>query len=330
MRKAAPVLAVVVLAGLLATSCAGDPGRRRADSLASGIDRTGTGSTTPIDINSALNLPRTLSGSPVVVALLDTPIDSTVPALKGRILGTRDVISSASAGPERTVHGTEMASLIAARPEAGSSVHGVAPNSLILSIPIVDGFSAEPSAVVSGLREALRARAEVIVLAYGASTWPSQVQDALREAVSDGAIPVLSAGNRGGDSLVPAIEGTLVAASVNLSTRTLEAYSGPATTRGFVLPGGEASPHGQRVPVLAPGGRSDLAAGTSVSTAALAGIVALLEGAVPGAQPTMIIGCLQETAKDMGPAGPDAVYGYGMPDVTAAVSCLQARSGGST
>ena len=263
------------------------------------------------------------------MALLDTAIDTGTPALTGQVISTIDVLGRPNADGASTVHGTEMASLIAARPQSETSVYGVAVNAEILSIPIVGQFAAEPSAIVSALREAVRAHAQVIALPYGTSSWPSEVQDALRDAVAQGAVPVQSAGNRGQDSAVPPIDGTLVAASLNLTSRTLEPYSGPATTRGFVVPGGEASPGGHRVAVLAPGNRTESAAGTSVSTALLAGAVAWLQGTAPRAESTQVVACLKETAQDVGPTGPDAEYGFGIPDLAAAARCLDGGNGGA-
>lgn len=112
-------------------------------------------------------------------------------------------------------------------------------------------------------------------------------------------------------------------------SRALEPYSGPATTRGFVLPGGEASPSGHRVPVLAPGNRTENAAGTSVSAALLTGAVAWLQGTVPQADPTQVVTCLKETAQDVGPTGPDAEFGFGIPDLAAAAGCLNGGNEGT-
>ena len=58
--------------------------------------------------------------------------------------------------------------------------------------------------------------------------------------------------------------------------------------------------------------------GTSFAAPHVAGAMALLKGAFPDATPEELEASLKNTARDLGPEGPDDLYGYGLIDVLAA------------
>lgn len=83
--------------------------------------------------------------------------------------------------------------------------------------------------------------------------------------------------------------------------------------------------------LVAPGDRSATTAlgggyttfnGTSAATPRVAGILALMKQAVPGASPAELAEALVSTARDLGPVGPDNRLGYGMPRAMAAIEAL--------
>ncbi|MEE2906489.1 MAG: S8 family serine peptidase, partial [Planctomycetota bacterium] len=68
--------------------------------------------------------------------------------------------------------------------------------------------------------------------------------------------------------------------------------------------------------------------GTSMATPHVAGVVALMIQACPDLTPTEVHTILFDTASDLGPAGKDNDYGYGMIDAWAAVQEALAQCGG--
>jgi subtilisin family serine protease len=66
--------------------------------------------------------------------------------------------------------------------------------------------------------------------------------------------------------------------------------------------------------VAAPGGGYDFTTGTSVATAHVSGLAALLIARNPRLTPEAVQSILMKTAKDLGPAGRDDEFGAGLVD----------------
>ena len=75
-----------------------------------------------------------------------------------------------------------------------------------------------------------------------------------------------------------------------------------------------------------PGGQYQLISGTSFSAAYVSGVAALLLQRAPGLSPDQVRTILQDTAKDLGPAGKDPEFGFGLVDAYAAIMAVQAPS----
>ena len=71
-----------------------------------------------------------------------------------------------------------------------------------------------------------------------------------------------------------------------------------------------------------PGGRTKSFSGTSAATAFASGAVALLLRQRPTLTQADLTALLRETARDLGTAGPDAEFGYGLLDVCRALAKL--------
>jgi subtilisin family serine protease len=74
-----------------------------------------------------------------------------------------------------------------------------------------------------------------------------------------------------------------------------------------------------------PGGRTQIFSGTSAATAFASGAVALLLRQQPKLTDVELSNLLRQTARDLGPAGPDAEFGYGLIDVCRALAKVGAR-----
>lgn len=166
-------------------------------------------------------------------------------------------------------------------------------------------------------------RADVVLLAYGPQAWEPRVIEAMRAVHAGGGIVVVSAGNRGpsGSAVGLGVE-ALVVASVNLRGEP-QNYSGRAGLEGVVAPGGDAGPTGDRLLTMGPDAELILEAGTSVSAALVAGVVALVHSANPALTATEIVACIRASATDVGEPGPDDATGYGLVNAQAAVRCTE-------
>jgi thermitase len=267
---------------------------------------------------------RVTRGQGAVVAVLDSGVDVRHPRLAASILGGADLVDGDPSGNDEHGHGTHVAGIIAARPQAGSSVLGVAPAAKIISIRVLDAQGRGTiSQVARGVDAALAAGAHVINLstqqaqaAAEAATY-SELTQAVERAARAGAIVVAAAGNYN----MPACAQPLVAARILCvgaidRHRQRAFYSNHASRVTIMGPGGSPA-DGSAIVSTGLGGGYRRMAGTSQATPHVAAVAALLVSL--GLRGGEVIDRIERTAIDLGAAGEDDVYGHGLVDAGAAV-----------
>ncbi|MER7487158.1 S8 family serine peptidase [Streptomyces sp. NPDC126497] len=177
---------------------AGDPGatllpplpvRLGEDSPCTGASgRTATGaawSQTALGLSRAQRISR---GDGVTVAVVDTGVSTGVPSLSGR------VEALGAAAEDCVGHGTFAAGLIAAAPEKGSGITGVAPRAEILALPGTDDRGV-PSVerVAAGIRTAADRGAQVIYVGQALRTGKTELTAAVAHATRRDALVVAPA-----------------------------------------------------------------------------------------------------------------------------------------
>ncbi|MFF9059610.1 S8 family serine peptidase [Streptomyces sp. NPDC014882] len=151
-------------------------------------DRTATGaawSQTALGLSRAQRISR---GAGVTVAVVDTGVAPGVPSLSGRVEAVD------GAGEDCVGHGTFAAGLIAAAPEKGSGITGVAPQARILALPGTDDRGV-PSArrVAAGIRTAADRGAQVIYVGQALPAGRSELTAAVAHATRRDALVVAPA-----------------------------------------------------------------------------------------------------------------------------------------
>jgi subtilisin family serine protease len=165
-----------------------------------------------LDVPTAWN---TSQGSGVTVAVIDSGVASSVSDLAGSVLTAKSADETdLSTGPGDSkwgVHGTWMASIIAAHGhDGGSGIIGVAPKAKLLSVRVIPDkgdpgyktYDSEPESTIQrslakGITDATRAGAKVISMSIGYSAPSSAVRAALQSAEQHGVVLVASSGNSG-------------------------------------------------------------------------------------------------------------------------------------
>ena len=273
---------------------------------------------------------RLSTGEGVVVAVVDGGVDPTVPALAGQL------VTGAGIGPDAAAdglrdddpdgHGTSMAGIIAARPAGpdGKPTRflGVAPDAKILSIST--GREADSAEVAEGIRIAADRGAKVISLSLGSvgSADPDE-RAAVAFALAHDVVVVAAAGNVDDDHdpldhqiNSPAnIPGVIAVTGSDALGRF---WDGSAAGPRAVLAAPAPSIPAPVPAALEPTG-SEVADGTSNSTAIVAGVAALIRAEHPALNAPSVIELLTRTADDKGPRGWDPQFGYGIVDPVAAL-----------
>jgi subtilisin family serine protease len=250
------------------------------------------------------------TGSHVLVAVIDSAIDAMHPELRGVIAGGFDTIKSQPL-PHR--HGTAMASAIAAH----GRLLGVAPAAHILAVRAFDaavfGAQATTTRLLDCLQWTSTSGARVVNMSFTGPADP-KIHEMIAAARQKGLVLVAAAGNSGphAPEAFPAAYPEVIA--VTATDIDDKVFRGANHGRYVAV----AAP-GVEIFVAAPNGGYDFTTGTSVATAHVSGLAALLIERNPGLTPDAVQAILMRTAKDLGPKGRDDEYGAGLVDAYEAV-----------
>jgi subtilisin family serine protease len=252
-------------------------------------------------------------GADVTVAVIDSGVDVTHPELAGVISGTFDALNSEE-GPHP--HGTGIAGVIAAH----GRLMGTAPSARLLAIRAFgaksSGAESTSFVILKSLNYAVANGAQVINMSFAGPHDPV-MQRALAAAATKGVVLVAAAGNAGPKSppLYPAADSNVIAVSATDQSDRLFPQSNRGSYIAIAAPG---------VDILspAPDGKYQVASGTSLSSAFISGLVALLIARNPDISAADIRTTLTSTARDLGPKGRDDQFGAGQADALSAVSAI--------
>ncbi|TYO96665.1 bacillopeptidase F [Geothermobacter ehrlichii] len=295
-----------------------------------------------------------LSGQGKVVAVLDTGVDLGHPEFTaGSWRGnagdwynpfvadcTADPTNCGACDLEATQpcdidgHGTGVASLI-----VGQSL-GVAPGAQWIAAKIWrdDGWTTN-SRILGALQWVLDPdndpatddAPDVVNGSWGFETLPgvcvTDFESAVQQLKDAGILVAFAAGNIGpsaSTSISPANNPNNFAVGSVGVTQTVSLFSSrgpsPCDAPDEVFP--ELVAPGESITIAQPGGGYAVASGTSFSTPHVSGIMALLLEGFPQTPSVQMETVLKTTAKDLGDAGPDNDYGYGLVDALAAYQYL--------
>jgi thermitase len=253
-------------------------------------------------------------GASVLVADVDTGVDSTHPDLAGKITAGWDFVAGDANPSDENGHGTHVAGIIAANTNNGAGVAGMAPSAQVLAIRVLDANgSGYQSNIAQGVTYAVDHGAKVINLSLGGSSGTTALSDAIKYAAGKGVVVTCASGNNGSTSSIsyPARYDGCVAVGATDSSDRIASFSNRGTGLDVSAPG---------VSILSTvrGGRYEYWSGTSMATPMVSGLAALL--AAQGLDRSQIIARMESTAKDLGAAGYDTTFGYGRIDAAAALS----------
>lgn len=283
-------------------------------------------------------------GAPdVVVAVIDSGIDATIPQLQDSLWINEDEIpgngidddrngfvddihgwdfrdgdASSLAGTPIHGHGTGVASIIAARPGRYPIV-GVAPGARLMDVRFLDSSntfrSSDWRTFADAVDYAVANGADLINLSIFANGKPpTSFEQAIARARARGVIVVGIAGNQGkAEVMYPGRYDQLVAVSAVSATGLLAGFSNYGREVDVCAPGDD-------IMTFTVGGRVIAQSGTSFAAPHVTGVLALLLSTLPGVTPDRAIELLETTAVDVGPRGRDDQYGFGIVDAWAAVT----------
>jgi subtilisin family serine protease len=262
-----------------------------------------------------LRLPEThqlAKGANVLVAVIDSKIDPAHPDLEGVVAGSFTAVEGEEAAH---AHGTGMAGAIASR----RKLLGTAPAARILAAHAFSTRAQSGSTtmhILKSLDWAVNQGARVINMSFAGPRDPS-LEKALKAARDRGIVLIAAAGNAGPKSppLFPGADPNVIAVT---ATDVDDKIFVNANRGGHIA---VAAP-GVDIIVPAPEGSYQTTTGTSVATAHVSGIAALLLERNPSLTPDQVRKILTSSAKPLGAGPRDKTYGAGLVDAYKAITSL--------
>ena len=245
------------------------------------------------------------SGENVRIAVIDTGIDDTNPALSGVIAGQFDAMPEVPI--EKRDHGTSIDGLIAGI----GALKGMAPGAKIYHARAFEGGKSTMDVILSALDWAAEQDVRIINMSF-VGPKNDLLGIACRNARALGIVLVAAAGNNGPKApygYPAAFDGVIAVTATDAKDGLM-----PQANRGayvFISAPG--------VEMVAPSGAgSEVVTGTSFAAAIVSGAVANLIHIAPDRSADEIEKALADTARDLGPKGRDNDFGYGLLDTKAA------------
>ena len=238
------------------------------------------------------------TGEGVTIAMIDGPVDTSVPELKGAKITAKETCTITSSNGSRK-HGTGVASILV------SDVYGVAPGSSLLSYTIAFGNQDDQASSdcfggggyvgktepVWVLNQAMNDGAQIINLSASSDDGNDQMKWTVARAMSSGVILVTAAGNNATDEDLTSLSqwSGVIGVTAISTDGTRQDYSswgegvvttsigGPVLFRNF-------DP-----------GANDTVSGTSVASPIVAGVLALAKQRWPQATSNQLLQLLVKT-----------------------------------
>jgi serine protease len=276
------------------------------------------------------------SGTGITVAVVDTGVayENYGPFVKAPDLASTtfvagwNFVNNTSHANDDHSHGTHVAGTIAQTTNNAVGATGIAYSAKIMPVKVLNSNGVgQDDWVANGIVWAADNGAKVINLSLGAPSPSTVLEDAVNYAHDKGAVVVAAAGNDNTGSLIyPAAYPSVISVGAIRFDETRAPYSnyGPGLT--LVAPGGDLNvdqnndgfPDGIVQQTFNPLTKDPtdfgywLFQGTSMAAPHVSGIAALILAHFPGSGPDDVRSILTLSAKDLGAAGYDTIYGYGL------------------
>ncbi len=262
--------------------------------------------------------PGSNTGEGVKVAVVDTGIDLDHPDLAANIKGGYNAITSLKTADDDNGHGTHVAGIIAGV-DNDIGILGVAPKASLYAVKVLNRKgSGYISDIIEGLQWCIDNEIQVVNMSFGASADDPNLHAMIIKAYDSGIVLVASAGNSGpGDDTVmyPGKYREVIAVSATDSGDGITSWSSRGPEVCIAAPG-------DSILSTYKGGAYAIMSGTSMAAPHVTGTAALVVASgVSG--PAAVRNVLVSTADDLGAAGFDELFGYGLLDAQQAATGVQ-------
>lgn len=264
---------------------------------------------------------KTSTGRGVTVAVIDTGVRAGHVDLRGHILTGLDLVAPGTPPTDENGHGTHVAGIITAIANNGRGIAGLAPNTRVLPVRVLDRSGVGDSATVAkGIVWAVDHGAKVINLSLSSSRSDNAGRAAVAYAISKNVVVVAAAGNDGcglfgSPTTYPAAYDGVLGVGAITSSGAVASYSNCGRWVDVSAPGSgilstiTVSPN----PALGCPPHFCTLSGTSMAAPHAAAAAALeIAKLGSGASQATVRSLIQSTADDIGSQGYDTRSGSGV------------------
>ncbi|MFK2825582.1 S8 family serine peptidase [Bacillus sp. B190/17] len=265
-------------------------------------------------------VPGTLSGKGVKVGILDSGIDAKHPDLQAAggacMTDILTIDGCKNAYNDDNGHGTHVAGIIAAKDD-NSGIVGIAPDAQIYAVKVLNEFGEGSTAtIMAGVEWAIKNKMDIINISITTPYEDSQLGQMVKRAYDSGILVVAAAGNKGkpltgepSSVQYPAKFPEVIA----VSSIDVNKKHGALASVGQEV---ELAAPGEKIystyPTSLKGNGYRTMSGTSMASPYVVGMAALYKEKYPYMTNKQIRELLQRNALDLGAAGRDAYFGYGL------------------
>jgi Subtilase family len=242
------------------------------------------------------------------IGLIDTGVDTSHPALKGRKIFTRSFMSTGiSQAPKQ--HGTAVASILVGN-DPGKKFNGLVPNATLYvgNVFRKSGSGVETTAewIVLALNWLASQRVDVVNMSLGGPR-NLLVEAAVKRLQQRNIMVVAAAGNNGpgGDPVFPAAQRGVIAVSAVDAKNRLYRKANQGNYISYVAPGVD-------IWAASANGKGSYFSGTSYASPYVAATYALMKRKYPKSSWNSIHKIISKQSRDLGNPGKDPAYGWGL------------------
>jgi subtilisin family serine protease len=255
-------------------------------------------------------------GSGIIVAVLDTGIDMSHPDLAANVITGWNFVDNNANVTDLDGHGTMVSGIIAAVTNNSLGIAGISSNVSIMPLKVLSASGGSWIDLNLAIRHAADNGARIIVMSLGGqySVLSFASETAINYAYQRDCILIAAAGNdNNSEPFYPAAYEQVIAVSAINKNDAKAGFSNFGNYVEFCAPG---------VDIVTTWRDGLYASGTGTSLAApfVAGIAALVLSKHPHLANEDVAETLRTQAEDLGDAGWDPYYGWGVVDAYAAVS----------
>lgn len=258
----------------------------------------------------------------VIIAVLDTGVQSNHPDLTGKITKGINLIDETKDPDDDVGHGTHVSGIIGATVNNGEGVAGVSWYNKIMPVKVLDSSGAGSTySVAQGIIWAVDHGAKVINMSLGNYAKADFLHDAIKYAYEHDVVMIAASGNDNTDRPgYPAAYPEVFAVAATDSKKEKASFSNYGDYIDVAAPG-------DSIASTYPGSQYAALSGTSMSTPHVAALAGLIRSINPELTNVEVMEIMRKTAIDLGTKGKDIYFGYGEIDVDKALQSASSYGG---